>query len=81
MAIVYDQVGIDVLGGNLIDAATMLACIFQCGASHRTGRVSLAVRCICQNIQLVYLAHIPLERAVDGNGVMQEFVWELKRHL
>ena len=81
MAIVHDQVGIDVLGGNLIDAATMLACIFECGAGRRRGCVSLAVRRVCQNIHVVCLVHAPLEQPIDGNGVVQEFVWELKRHL
>ena len=81
MAIVHDQVGIDVLGGNLIDAATMSACIFECGTGGRRERVSLAVRRVCQNIHVVCLAHAPLEQAIDRNGVVQEFVWELKRHL
>jgi hypothetical protein len=81
MAIVHDQVCIDMLGSNLIDAATMGACIFECGAGRRTGRDLLAVRRVSQNIQVVCLAHVPLEQAIDGNGVVQEFVWELERHL
>ena len=70
------------MAGNLIDAATMLTCIFECGAGGRRGRVPLAVRRVCRNIH-VCLAHTPLEQAIDsdGNGVVPKFVWELKRHL
>ena len=81
MAIVNHQVGIDVLGGDFIDTAATLTGMFQCGSGVKTGRVLLAIRRVCQHIQVVSLADAALEQAIDGNGVVQEFVWKLKCYL
>ena len=75
------QVSINVLGSDLIYAATTFAGTSEWGASRRTGRVSLAVRRVCQHIQIVSVAHVPLEHAIERNSITEEFVWELKRHL
>ena len=42
---------------------------------------SLAVRRVRQNIQVTSLADTPREQAIDGNSIVQEFVWKLKRDL
>lgn len=70
MTIVNHQVGIDVLGGDLIDTATAFSCMFECEAGGKTERVSLAIRRVCQHIQVVSRAYVLFERAIDGNGVV-----------
>lgn len=81
MAIVNHQISVDMLGSDLVDAAAMLACISEGDDGRKRRNVSLAVRCVRQNVQVVSLAHTPLEQTIDRNSIMQEFVWKLKRHL